>query len=225
MKSGVWWVNLYSNGRGCNLTHCAAQANGFHNQITGTKTSSLGDGNAKDKHFERLAFGSPVEGEDFQYISLCDIVYFSGHGNENGPIFGVDQDSGQALTSECRWGGALLKWIVLDACRTLSEANVKGRWEKVFDGLRYILGFGSDSADEPHRGTKLADELNSGQWAIREAWQRVCETTCGQTYDRWAWLRATGSTTTETVDDRWNAASLPQLPNPITGTDYLTSSC
>lgn len=216
---GIEWVKNY-RGRAPNLTNTQAQAEGFYNEIAGppasaTRRFNFGDEWAWDQDFQDT--GKDPSGIDHLWVDNVDIVFFSGHGNQNGPSFGrADRDDGQARPDEVIWGNRNLEWIAFDACLILARPGVFGRWGwSVFQGLHYILGFASGCNDEPNRGRRFAHWLNRG-WTVRNAWFRACQETAGGGTVA-AYLRAdeTGRGTNTFNDHYWGCGFVSRDPrNP-----------
>jgi hypothetical protein len=177
---GIEWVKKY-HGRASDLTNTKAQAQGFYNKVDCYKRFNYGNDSAWDQDFEAPGVGTPSTGIDYALVDAVDIVFFSGHGSQNGPFFGVaDHDDGEAKPTEVRWGDKDLEWIAFDACRLLSNAptSAKSRWKNAFQGLHYILGFKTTCSDEKYRGTYFAKYLNKG-WRVKDAWIKACQLTEG----------------------------------------------
>lgn len=189
---GIEWVKNY-HGHG-DLSNTQAQAEGFYNEIAKPPASAIrrfnyGDDSAWDQDFQ----DNDVDpnGTDHKYIDNVDIVFFSGHGNQNGPRFGrADRDDGQARPDEIRWGNKDLEWIAFDACLILANhpTSATARWRQVFQGLHYILGFATTCQDERNRGKRFAYWLNR-KYTVRCAWIKATKETEGSGV-RGAYLRA-----------------------------------
>jgi hypothetical protein len=198
---GIEWVQAY-HGRASDLSNTEAQAEGFYNTIQATRSFNWGDDLAWDRDFEEQGIGNPQDGTDTIWADNVDMVFFSGHGNQQGPIFGKTIDNGQATPTEVSWGNRDLDWVALDACQVLERPGVFDRWGwPVFNGLHFILGFHTICADEANRGRYLAENLNNGM-TVREAWIRACQETEGSDRE-WAYLRA-DSSGTDTFNDHWH---------------------
>jgi hypothetical protein len=185
LKIGTEWIMNYGSDAP-RLYNTRTQAESFTTTLRASMTSTTvstafnrGDGTAKDADFE-------TSGE---VVEQADMVYFSGHGSMDGPVFPKSTSTGgdaAALPIEIRWGDKSpgVRWIVLDCCwalQTLSTAtppgiDTLGRWATAFAGVRHILGFGTASSDETLRGQKLAAYLAYG-YSMRVAWRKACEET------------------------------------------------
>lgn len=189
---GREWVQSY-NGRAVDLTNTLAQTDGFLTELATSATGAplgvvvldYGDEQAVDTDFEepnQPFSGDP--GDDALYVEKADIVYYSGHGDEYGPTFGVtSSDDGQAHKDEVKWGnGGKLRWIVIDGCWVLATDptmtplgdDTLRRWKKAFAGLHQMLGFRTVGTDEPYRGRYFASYLKQG-YSIVEAWKKACQ--------------------------------------------------
>jgi hypothetical protein len=223
-KIGVEWIMKY-HGRASNLSNTQKQAEGFYNRLSGTRSFSWGDDLAWDQDFEQQGVGSPATGTDTTWVDAVDIVFFSGHGDASGPLFGVaNHDDGKALHTEILWGNKNLEWIAFDACLILRRDGVFDRWGwPVFKGLHYILGFHTTCNDESKRGNYFAGYLNDG-WRVKEAWKKACQETAGSSTE-WAYLRA-GAPERNTYNDHWHGSGWVSLdPSNPTYLAYLRGSC
>ena len=172
---GIEWVNKY-HGHARDLKNRDNCARGFYHTLDGIQQFEYGDDLSWDQDFEESGVGSPTAGTDQIYVDNVDIVYFAGHGNSDGPTFGVrDKDSGQARHSNMRLGDRQIEWIVFDACSVL-DWNYYQNWQQIFRGLHGILGFRLTAYDSGDRGKKFAKKLNEGETIIR-AWIEACEET------------------------------------------------
>jgi hypothetical protein len=106
-------------------------------------------------------------------VEAADVVYFSGHGSENGPLFAdLFHNNGIAMPCEMSLGSGRLAIAVFDCCNVLAEF---GRWKKIFNGLHYMLGFRNIIQLAPDRGRRFAESLRSQnpRLTIAEAWIRA----------------------------------------------------
>ncbi len=219
---GIEWVNKY-HGRASELKNNDNNARGFYNKLSGTRQFDYGDDLAWDQDFEQSGVGSPAAGTDNYYADDVDIVFFSGHGNSTGPLFGrADRDDGRAKASEMRLGDRNNEWIIFDACQVLAKGSRKN-WQKIYKGLHYILGFHTTCSDKSDRGRKFAERLNSGK-KVRVAWRKACEETQGSDTD-WAYYRAEQSGT-NTGNDHWHGKGyVSPDPNKPSVFYYAKGSC
>ncbi|GEM_PF-3335191 len=246
-KVGAEWVNNYSypfTPRRSSLTYCSQNANEFFNILTLTQGATppsfiYGDGNAWDRDFEQafdlLDSAAPpafLSGDDDLYAEKVDILFFSGHGNQDGLLFGVpNKDNGEAKYDEIQLGqGGKLKWFAIDACKVLEESASGAsafRWGRIFKGLRQLLSFHKDCRDVPNRGKIFAQYLkgvhpNQIQFGttlvgetISRSWELACIETSTTSELAWAHLRR-GNANSIIKNDRWtddsvleDTASLP----------------
>ena len=202
---GIEWINKY-HGRAADLKNNDDNARGFYNELDGVRQFEYGDDLAWDQDFEESGAGSPSTGTDQYYADNVDIVFFSGHGSRSGPFFGrADRDDGTAGYSEIRLGNRNCEWVIFDACQVLdnSDGKVFSRWEQIFKGLHYVLGFVSTTSDSSSRGKKFAKHLNDG-YTVRNAWKKACQETEGSGVT-WGYLRADKSGGgTDTYNDHWH---------------------
>lgn len=182
-------------------------------------------------------------GEDITFAEKVDMLYFCGHGDANHLYFGEKRASAAnsddvAHYDDIKLGDGALKWLVLDACQTLSNTLFNGswtifnRWTKVFKpgkGLRYILGFSTVCKNDNFRGKFFAQFLNpippGGSAAmgepIRIAWQYACEET-EPNASEWAILRV-GDAISNIANDRWTDNTVPDVPViPVGGKQAFT---
>jgi hypothetical protein len=113
--------------------------------------------------------------EDSSVIENADLVYVVCHGTANGP---VTDDRTPLDKKRCRWGRGRLRWLALDACRSLAADDPIESWAPCFDGLRLLLGFSNETLDrdEGLRGRILGRYLRSGV-PIVKAWQWASQET------------------------------------------------
>lgn len=222
---GVEWVVDYHD-RTLNTHHCRIHAEAFYNKLDGVKVFHWGDDLAWDQDFEESGAGKPSAGTDTFWADDVDIVYFAGHGNDEGPMFGVTEyDSGKVKSSELRLGNGDLEWIVFNACKVLEkDGNYYKKSSDMFRGLHYMLGFHTEANDEPDRGEIFADYLNKG-YTVREAWKMACQETAGFLHE-WAYLRADDDNS-DTYDDHWwDKGHVSEDPDPEDQTIYyLKGTC
>jgi len=216
-KTGIEWVKEY-HGTAANLSNTKAQAEGFYYLVGCSRSFNWGNDLAWDVDFEE-------PGDDTLWADKVDIVYFSGHGDQNGPVFGVKNHvDGQAKPSQVRLGNLNLEWLVLDACLVLQETGVFSRWRGSFKGLHYILGFDTTTGDEKYRGTYFALYLRLG-YRVRNAWIKACQLTEGSG-THMAYLRADKSGTNTYDDHLWGYGYVSGDPVPSGITlYYFTTPC
>ncbi len=233
-KVGAEWVNDYSyafSPRRTSLQFCSQNAREFHSILTLTQGATLpnfifGDGGAWDRDFEQEfdlsdsdAPPAFLSGDDDNYAETVDILFFSGHGNQDGLLFGVpDKDNGEAKYDEIQLGqGGKLKWFAIDACRILEEVAKDAaafRWGRAFKGLRQMLSFHMDCRDVPNRGKVFAQYLkgvhptqihlgnNLVGDTISRSWELACIETSANSELAWAHLRR-GNANSVIKNDRW----------------------
>jgi len=220
---GIEWVKKY-NGLSGDLSNTKAQAEGFYNTLSGVRQFNWGDDNAWDQDFEQSGKGSPTAGSDHVWADRVDMVFFSGHGNEQGFYFGRLIDNAVARNTEIVWGDWDLEFVALDACLVLARDGVFDRWGwPVFKGLHVLCGFDTVTGDEANRGRIFAQYLNAGR-TVREAWIRACQDTEGSD-TKWAYLRADGNGA-NTYNDHWHGkGSLASDPDQPTTLWYARGTC
>ncbi len=218
---GAEWVNDYSHPfspRRTSLLHSYQNASGFCNTLIGTKRFIFGDQLAWDQDLEQnFTTANPSTvlpfGDDTSYAEKVDMFYFSGHGTQDGLLYGVpNHDNGEARYDEMELGqGGVLKWLVVDACKVLEEIGVIYRWSRIFKGLRYMLGFHGECRDVGDRGWRFAQHLNRvgavGE-TIGHAWELACLETEATADLSYAYLRA-GNPNSVIRNDRWTDNVLP----------------
>jgi len=196
---GVIWVNKY-HSLNANLTKADNDAKGFYKTLDGTIIFEHPNDLACDMDLEQYGKGNPPAGRDDEFAETVDIVFFSGHGSPEGPLFGIDnRDNGVAHYSNMALGHGICKWIVFNACSVLSRDQVTN-WEDIFKGLHGILGFDTSCHIAGNRGEKFAENMNRGE-TIKNAWAMACEETEWGGIN-WACLFAISSTK-NTVEDHW----------------------
>ncbi|MFN0034354.1 MAG: DUF6345 domain-containing protein [Saprospiraceae bacterium] len=225
---GAEWVNNYSypfSPKRINLTRCGQDAHGFCNTLLGTRRFIYGDGMAWDQDFEQLgASTNHPYGDDATYAETVDILFFAGHGTQDGLLFGMpNHDNGEVKYDEVQLGqGGVIKWFIADTCKVLEDTVPPGaaafRWGRAFKGLRYLLGFHGDCRDRADRGWRFANHLNGVSTSelqpdgsiitvrvgerIRYAWELACIETEDLASLSCAFLRA-GNATSVIHNDRW----------------------
>lgn len=198
---GIEWVVEY-HGRGTNLPNCKQNAEGFYNKLDGIKEFNWGNDLAWDQDFEQGGVGCPSAGTDHKWVDNVDIAFFSGHGSDKGPSFGVSKhDDGRASSGEVRLGNKDLEWIVYDACEVLrKKGNYYNNAYNMFQGLHFMLGFHTETYDVADRGEIFAEYLNAG-YTIRSAWINACKETEASSV-KWAYLQAKEGSN-NTYNDHW----------------------
>ena len=220
---GIEWVNKY-HGRASELKNNDNNARGFYNELSGTRQFEYGDDSAWDQDFEQSGTGAPTAGSDTIYADNVDIIFFSGHGNSGGGMFGVDTfDDGWARSSNMRLGDLQAEWIIFDACEVMKEST-RLNWQQVFQGLHYILGFHTTCSDKSNRGKKFAEYLNDGH-SVRWSWIKACIETQGS--GTWcAYYRAEESGVSDTYNDHWHGKGfVSNDPDNPTSFTYFRQTC
>ncbi len=217
---------------------------GFKHGDTSASSSRAHDTDIQEE-FSRLQPDNSIivdtPGQDGSYAEKVDMLYFCGHGDANQLYFG--EKKGDAPNSDdvahyddIKLGDGPLKWLVLDACRTLHNTLIGGswsifnRWTKAFKpggGLRYILGFSTTCKNDNFRGKVFAQLLNPVPGGsligepIRIAWRYACEET-EPNASEWAILRV-GDQSSAIANDRWTDNSVTNMPTiPASGKQKFT---
>ena len=108
-------------------------------------------------------------------VEDVQVMFYVGHADEAGwkvPDGKVRFDSGIA------WGVRNLEWIAASACGPLQDQAIRGgtldvfNWNRVFSGLRSILGYGTTIGDSPEDGAFFATHAQLGL-TVHEAWFRM----------------------------------------------------
>jgi hypothetical protein len=173
-SKGIFWVKNY-RGRMSNLPKSDKDAQGFYNILDGVSQFESPEEEACDRDLEHQNLGNPPDGNDLNKADNVDIVYFSGHGKSDGPLFGIDdKDNGIAHYTEMRLGRKC-EWIIFSACYVLNKETYR-KWQKIFGGLHGMLGFDTHCHSAPRRGEQFAKRLNEGETLLR-AWAKACEET------------------------------------------------
>lgn len=159
MNIGIVWIQNYRS-RQASLRLSRACATGFGRAFQGSTVVEHSETTAFDALFQRPAV-----------ISAMDMVYFSGHGSDDGPIFEVmNRNDGLAKFTEVALGG-LLRIAVFDCCRALKPGDL---WIRGFQGLRWLLGFTDDVFQSADRGRIFGEFLlDRPAKPIDEAWRRA----------------------------------------------------
>lgn len=244
---GAEWVNDYDYPfvpRRSSLQRCHQNAIDFRTILSLSQGSNppgfiYGDDQAWDQDFEQNfantseiedAFAPPAftEGDDDRFAETVDILFFSGHGTQDGLLFGVPgRDNGEAKYDEIMLGQkGKLKWFAADACRVLedleppNEGAAAFRWGSAFRGLRYLLSFHKDCRDVINRGKVFAQYLKGTHPSqlqlntivgetISRAWELACIETEDAATLTWAHLRP-GDQHSVIRNDRWTDNSVPK---------------
>lgn len=221
---GIEWVDEY-HGIARKLNHNQENARGFSVTLDARSISEHGDDACVDSNFELPTGGLAGSAAPADAV---DLVYFSGHGIPDGPIFGVAGEGDFCATADrMRLGTQSCKWVVFDACYVLNHDLPQIWYERLrtsFAGLHYMFGFDAIASDSGQRGRLFAQKLNDGE-TIREAWIRACIET--EDSDKcYAYVRARIDPADDSLDDHWfNRGPISRSgPAPV-DFFYLRSNC
>lgn len=176
-SAGTEWV-----GTSMGLGGSAANANGFlvrfllDNLFNGGSTVprfNWGDYNAWERDFRDPVFG----GDDGNWVDSVDVVFYTGHANDNGWSFPGTHDDDFLNYTEARYGNNYnLEWLVIAACGPLQAGSAGNlwyqRWGPAFRGLHLLCGYQTVTSDNTVEGTKWADYMVRG-WTVRQAWMQT----------------------------------------------------
>lgn len=201
---GSWWIKDGIDGR-------RIEAQGFGSLLDGLSgfewTEDHGDNDVLEKDFVETANYT-------EKVDLVDAVMMSSHGNPNS--FSVS--NGSVSTSDSvNFGKNDLEIFATHACKLLEHTNSNpvGRWSPAFERLHYMFGFHNSSysgGGQDARGTYFAMYaaylyyvLGSafGSYTLREAW-KTANTLVEGSGVKWAYLRATGNTSTGASANTYN---------------------
>lgn len=194
----------------------------FLSAIDGTEVARLCSTIARPVGYGHLTSAAFVAGGT---INQAELVYHSGHGSraaidlDDGDVATKSEVSVPAAGMQLGGGPEGLKWLVFDACDTLSPgapvnwSSVPALWSPAFKGLRLLLGFATTSQGWPERGKLFAHYLNEGE-TISGAWRMACEESeAGTAPAMWAYLSVV-ETALDTANDRWLPRVEPPLSDP-----------
>lgn len=225
-RKGIIWIKNYQAASLAYLPFSDLCAQGFRDTLlpsgTGHDIFERADLQAVESDLQQVdpsaPRSAPQRGQDNLYAETVDILYFCGHGNQQGLRFGTrvppDNDA-EAACWDMQFGDdGNLKWFIADACEVLEDqSSVLSRWMLVFYGamrsLRYILSFASISKNDNVRGRYFAEELNSGA-TMRLGWITACEKT--DPAAAWAYLRVGDHSFTPVADDNWIDNHVADIP-------------
>ena len=186
-EGGGWSIEKY-HGNGDDLVGKGVNANvdQFYKkmgQYGWSKTLRWKDDWAWESDFEDSTRG----GYDYVEADSVDLVYFCGHGYQNGILFGTNRNTIKynyaAANVEVKWGDQDMEWIVLDSCHVLQYKSSDGRyvWQRWDDpngypehsaltihaGLHVMIGWDSVAGDywnwehgAESRGGLFADKIH-----------------------------------------------------------------
>ncbi len=211
------------NGTSSNLTQTIPEAQKFQNaisQYSNTWVTDFGYQNnaAWEKDFKDDAIG----GTDYIYADDVDLMLFSGHGNQNGFYFGVNQTDLVAHYNESTLGNKDLEWIIIDACNILQDNS--GKWNRwgwpVFEGLHYIFSYSSTTYDKDSRGKDFIKYAMGYNWKVRDAW--IKSTIISENGTTAAYMRADNGSSNTYDDHLWGFGSVSSDPVNPTVLSYLS---
>lgn len=172
-EAGTSWIGL-SGGLGGSQ----ANAKGFVDGLAAdgwVVNFNWGDGNAWESDWRR---------NDDTWVDAADFVFYTGHANGNGWTL-ASPDDGSLTVNEVGggsdlWGQHDLEWLIVAACGPLQDDLISPgggdvfRWQKAFDGLHILMGYGADTADNTQEGKKIVQYARQGTPLI-DAWFRTAK--------------------------------------------------
>jgi len=197
------------------LSGSAPNAGGFDSRMRSSATSQFfwAETNAWERDFKQPGIGG---GQDSSYVDDVDVVFYTGHANENGFSFSSNRDDNQLRYSDAQWGDRDLEWIALAACLILNRASVggldwAGRWGGSFQGLHMILSYATVSSDNTIEGDHFADYMTrtpflwwNNPMKVRDAWVQTAIDSQPSTVT-WAFMGPLGRNGLSDYDDFfWN---------------------
>lgn len=222
---GSWWIKDGIDGR-------RLEAQGFASLLDSLSgfqwTEDHGDSAVLEKDFVETANYT-------EKVDQVDGVMMSSHGNPNS--FSVW--NGSVSTSDTiKFGKGDLEFFATHACKLLenSDAHPISRWIPAFDRLHYMFGFHNSSysgGGQDARGTYFAMYAAYlyyifgaafGSYTLREAWI-TANTLVEGSGVRWAYLRATGKTSTGASADTYNEKLRTSEPaDPVNQRTFWTAN-
>ncbi len=176
----ILWVEDY-NRQQISLSLSEEAAGGFAEEMGFASTFKKKDDDVDEELFMPGSNGDPAPAD------VAPILYYSGHGTENGPLL---NDGNVAQFSEMVFGKGPLSVAVFDCCRMLQQDRF-GQWKKSFVRLHYLLGMRGDVPQAENRGRIFGGYLlgkpDRTKKTIPEAWRSACIETGSW---RWSSLRA-----------------------------------
>jgi hypothetical protein len=150
---------------GNDLWQGAISAQGFRNALLNagwTESFFIGD---EDRNVNRWTYF----GVDQSYVDGTDIVYFAGHGWNQGIL--LNSEPGKwVYFRNCEWGDYDAEWILLDGCHTVQlPSELKYYPHYAMNGVHLVCGFDSVGYDLPEDGANVANKLVDG-YKVRLAW-------------------------------------------------------
>lgn len=176
----ILWVEDY-NRQQVSLSLSQEAAGGFAKEMGFASIFEMTDNELDEELFMPGSNGDPAP------VDRAPILYYSGHGTENGPLL---NDGNVAEFQEIVLGKGALSVAVFDCCRMLQPERF-GQWKRSFVRLHYLLGMTGDVSQSADRGRIFASYLLGNpertKKTIPEAWQSACIETGAR---RWSALRA-----------------------------------
>jgi hypothetical protein len=108
-------------------------------------------------------------------VDAVDLLFYTGHADETGWTV---PDGKVNYANNVAYGGNDLDWLAISACGPLQDAVVTEgtedvfNWNRVFGGLRMLLGFATQVADSADDGTFFVSHAQLGL-TVAEAWFRM----------------------------------------------------
>lgn len=103
---------------------------------------------------------STAGGDDTHFSDDVDMMFFTGHANNNSFLVSSSNSDTNIVSGDPRWGDRDAEWIVIAACGPLQVSpTLNTRWGPTFQGLHAILGYATNSADTAAEGSTLVNYM------------------------------------------------------------------
>jgi len=170
-EAGVWAVGDYEEWwGGNNLPNAERNAQGFY-EVLVSEGFTL-----RDKHFgsaevdEEQFYSPDYGGKDYNYTDACDIIFYSGHGEEGKLVIGTNwfpQSYDKVdLTKKVEWGDLDLEWAILSSCSTPNRSVINDLKSAFDTRLHGMCGYHSGTFDVPDEGYYFAKYATEGSMSI-----------------------------------------------------------
>ena len=136
-----------------------------------------------------------AESADTSGANSVEFAYHSGHGWEDGILFGTANQHHKVYSSDMSFSRA--KWVVLDSCYILNSTTYSN-WESVFDGLHILLSYDTMGLDYDDIGSQFVERMKGGTYGgeqypvtrIWEAWRDTLQETIQNSAIKGAYMYA-----------------------------------
>ncbi|MBP2134100.1 hypothetical protein J2128_002066 [Methanomicrobium sp. W14] len=140
-------------------------------------------------------YRSRTESADTIGANSAEFAYHSGHGWNDGILFGTANQYHEVFSSNMSFSTA--KWVVLDSCSVLNEPT-HGNRESVFNGLHILMSYDTTGLINSNTGPQFVERMRGGTYGgttyastkIRIAWKKTLESIIENSTYRGAYMWA-----------------------------------